>query len=170
MRTNATVPQLDFGAWSVPFPQRGHYLFLPVDDLKNARSEPPSERESGVWLGRVESGVCVIIPIRLDVQREGVETILFGVLHEGDQIRLAGHDVRFREVRTINLRANARLVGELCIQCRTRLVRGARIVQCPLCLAPYCDDCWSYLINRRCYSRSCNYSPVEPASEPVARG
>ena len=160
VRANAVVPRLDFGDWHVPFPNRGHYVFLSVRDLQRPLPQPPPDQESGAWLGRVESGACVILPVRLDVQREGVKTVIFAVLHQGERLRFAGHDVLFQELRVVTLKANARMLGQACNQCRVTLVRGARIVQCPLCRAAYCDDCWAFLANRRCYSRSCSYSPI----------
>lgn len=156
------LPCLDFGDWHVRFPDRGQYAFLPSDDLKQTRSAPPSAEEVGLWLGRTESGISVIVPMHLDVWRGGVAAVALAVLHHDDQLRIAGHDVRFYEIGAVELEATSRLVGEHCPQCRTRLAKGTIVVQCPLCRSPYCQDCWEYLTNKRCYSRSCTYSPVPP--------
>jgi len=153
------VPRLDFGEWHVPFPERGFYEFLVSDALTATRPEAPSPEESGVWLGRAESGVSVVIPVRLDVRRAGLRPISIAVLHQGDELHLAGHSVQFHEVQLTELTGSSRHIGGRCPQCRTRLVEGASVVQCPLCRALYCADCWDFLIGRRCYSRGCNYSP-----------
>ncbi|WP_412543197.1 RING finger protein [Longispora sp. K20-0274] len=154
------VPRLDFGDWYVTFPQRGRYIFLPADQLREAREEPPGQNECGLWLGRAESGLSVIIPVRLAVLRGGLPTVVFAVLHHGDQLRLAGYDVDFHEVRSVRVGESSRLIGQECQQCRAEIVRSADIVQCPLCQAAYCSDCWDFLANKRCYSRACNYAPV----------
>lgn len=157
------VPRLDFGGWCVPFPDRGSYEFLASDDLAATRKDPPAQQESGVWLGRAESGVSVLMPVRLEVRRSGLRPVCVAVLHHGDELYMAGHSVWYHEVRRTALPAGSRHVGGRCGQCRTRLAEGAQVVQCPLCRALYCSDCWDFLIGRKCYSRGCNYSPCAVA-------
>jgi LSD1 subclass zinc finger protein len=155
------VPRLDFGGWYVAFPERGSYEFLASDDLRATRAEPPGEDESGVWIGRAESGICVLMPVRLEVRRSGLRPVGLAVLHHGDEVYLAGHSVKYHEVQPTVLVGTSRQVGGRCVQCRTRLTEGAEIIRCPLCHVPYCIDCWDFLIGRKCYSRGCNYSPCE---------
>jgi len=155
----ASVPCLDFGEWIVPLPQRGHYAFLASDALRATQLEGPTAEQSGIWLGRAESGVSVLLPVRLDVRQGNVRPILVAVLHQGDELYFAGHVVQFHEARLQLVAAGSRLVGQHCQQCRRRLVEAMEIVRCPLCTVPYCGDCWEFLKYRRCYSRGCTYSP-----------
>ncbi|MFE6745302.1 RING finger protein [Kitasatospora purpeofusca] len=169
-RDSLPIPRLDFGEWVVPFPDRGHYVFLPSDSLRHARSEPPTAQESGVWLGRTESGASVLLPLRLEVVRGSVKPVFLAVLHQGDELYFAGHTVVFHEVQHTLLATKSRLVGSKCQQCRKRLAAGDSVVQCPLCGGLYCDDCWKFLDRDRCYSRGCSYSPSDPDKEVTARG
>jgi hypothetical protein len=156
----SSVPCLDFGEWIVPFPQRGHYEFLASDALRTTQSDGPTAEQSGVWLGRAESGSSVLLPVRLEVRRGTVRPVLVAVLHQGDELYFAGHVVQFHEVRLQRVAAGSRLVGRRCQQCRRRLTEAMDVVRCPLCDAPYCGDCWEFLTYGRCYSRGCTYSPA----------
>ena len=169
-RDSLPIPRLDFGEWVVPFPDRGHYVFLPSGSLRRAQREGPADQESGVWLGRAESGVSVLLPVRLEVHRGAVKPVFLAVLHQGDELYFAGHTVRFHEVQKVILAADSRLVGRKCQQCRIRLAAGSGVMQCPLCAAAYCDDCWEFLKRGRCYSRGCSYSPLEFNREVTPRG
>jgi hypothetical protein len=157
------VPRLDFGDWFVAFPTKGRYEFLPSDSLQRTRAEP--EEASGLWLGRTESGVSVVLPVKLAFRREGLRAVTLAVLHHGDLLTFAGHEVRFHETQRVRLGELASTAKYRCLQCRTRFESGGLVVQCPLCTGLYCDDCWTYLERRRCYSRGCRYSPVSLDAE-----
>ncbi|WP_432979451.1 hypothetical protein [Dactylosporangium sp. CA-233914] len=160
------LPCLDFGDWRVAFPPRGQHSFLPSHALTMPQDSPPDEDESGIWLARAESGASLAVPVRIRVLRNGLPVVALAALHHGDRLEFAGHRVGFHEVRRTHVAAGSRLVDTRCSQCHTPLGAGTAVVACPLCGGVYHDDCWHYLADRRCYSRSCNFSPGPVEPEP----
>lgn len=154
------MPRLDFGDWYVLFPVKGHHEFLSADSLRETRPHVPDSCPPGLWMSRTESGICVVLPVKLEFRRESLRPVHIAVLHHGDNLHFAGHDVRFYEIQRARLGLTVQSAKHRCLQCRTRLVSGDIVVQCPLCNGLYCDDCWAFLELRRCYSRGCRYSPT----------
>lgn len=107
------------------------------------------------------------LPVRVTFRREGLRAVSLVVLHHGDELAFAGHEVRFYEVQQLRLGKPASARYQ-CFQCGVRLEAGELVVQCPLCTSLYHDECWSYLIGSRCYARGCRYSPtaLEPEVAP----
>jgi hypothetical protein len=155
----STLPNLDFGTWVVPFPERGHHVFLGSDDLHTPREAGIGEVGHGIWLMRTDSGAGVIIPSEAEVVRDGVPVVGFAVLHHGEHIEFASHLARFAEVQRVVIEQGSRLDGRKCPHCLVMHEAGEEVIRCPFCGEGYCLDCWEALIGARCCSRSCPLAP-----------
>jgi len=160
MAQDIPLPSLDFGEWRVAFPPRGHHAFLPSRSLVGTLSDDPPANESGLWLARAESGASLVIPAQLRVLRSGLPIVGLATLHHGERLDFAGHAVWFKEVRRAQVEPGGALVNVNCPQCHSPLEEGVKVICCPLCSSPYHDDCWNYIADKRCYSRSCHFSPA----------
>jgi hypothetical protein len=152
-------PCLDFGEWTVAFPNKGQHAFLTEGDLRTILEAPPPEQREGVWLFRAESGVCGIVPVLVTVSRDGVGVVGLAVLHHGQNVDIGGSRATFHEVQRITLSADSRLHGRKCPYCHDVLETPASVLRCPLCGEAYHESCWKELIGKHCCSRACRFAP-----------
>jgi hypothetical protein len=135
------------------------HAFLASRDLRTPRTEDPPASEPGVWLLRPASGVGVIIPVGVDLIRNGVPVVGLAVLHHGEKLEFADRLARFREIQQVILGPGSRLIGRRCPLCHVPLREKQTVIRCPLCGEGYCIDCWEQLTDARCCSRNCQFSP-----------
>jgi hypothetical protein len=166
VETRGALPRLDFETVSVSFPERGGHAVLCLPDLSQLRDSPPTDPRQAVWLFRARSGLCGLIPGAVRVLRDSTRVAGLAILRHGDHLDIAGTRAQFFELRKIRITAESRLLGRRCPCCHEPLEVDAVVCRCPLCGEAYCQDCWSELHHKQCFSRGCRFSPgpfVEPA-------
>jgi hypothetical protein len=167
----SATPKLDFGDFGVSFPARCAHAFLALDDLqapddlRELHVRGPQTDDVGIWLLRSKSGASIILPVVVPVVRNKYRVVDLAVLHHGDALEFAGHDVIFREIEEITLGPKNRATGHRCPQCHSPHRDGALVVSCPFCGEAYCDDCWRHLNGRRCFSRGCRFAPCPVSTD-----
>ncbi|CAM5519151.1 putative protein OS=Streptomyces aurantiogriseus OX=66870 GN=GCM10010251_47230 PE=4 SV=1 [Streptomyces aurantiogriseus] len=152
-------PRLDFRGWCIVLPERGRRFLLPAENLREPLNADVSERKSGLWVLRTESGLGVLVPDGMDVIRNGTAITGMAVLHQGDTLEFGGRLAVYEEVQRLTLDPDDALTGRHCPHCFTTFTAGTGVVRCPLCGEGYCPDCWEHLVGSRCCSRNCHFSP-----------
>ena len=155
----AHLPRLTLGDVSHAFPDRGGSVFVPLPRGGNGDPAAPDVERPGIWLFRAESGVCGVIPVGVELQRDGIPMAGMCLLHHGQRLD-AGDGLAgvFEELWLERLEPGSRSIGRRCPACRTVLREGQAVIRCPLCSERYCQGCWEELANKRCYSRRCRFS------------